>query len=493
MHFREMLQSIEVLAVGDNQETPITGITYDSRQAKPGFLFVAIEGFQNDGHNYINNAVANGAVAVVFQREISLPKHVSWVRVPDSRKALALLSAKFYNYPSRQVKLIGVTGTNGKTTTTHLIEAVHRAAGSRTGLIGTCYNLVGKEILSVEHTTPESTDLQALLSQMVDAGLGAVTMEVSSHALMLHRVEGCEFDIAVFTNLTQDHLDFHENMESYLAAKSVLFTGLKSEGSKGGPKFAVINADDLAAGSLSELSGGQVFTYGMVNQADVMAENISIQASGASFTVVSKQGKVTVNLNLTGKFNIYNALAAYTVGLVSGFSPEVIKSALEGVKEVPGRFELMDEGQDFAVIIDYAHTPDGLENILNTAREFVRGKLITVFGCGGERDRTKRPMMGEISARLSDFSVITSDNPRSEDSDRIILDILVGVSRVAERENYAIISDRRAAIKSALAKASSGDVVIIAGKGHETYQVIGNVRHPFDDREEARKALRELR
>ena len=479
MQFREMVHSIEahsieahsikVLAAGGNQEVQVTGITYDSRQTKPGFLFVAIEGFQNDGHNYIDSAVSNGAVAVVVQKEISLPDHVSWIRVEDSRKALALLSAKFYNYPSGQLKLIGVTGTNGKTTTTHLIEAVYRARGSQTGLIGTCYNLIADEILPVEHTTPESADLQSLLSRMVEAGVEAVTMEVSSHALYLHRVVGCEFDVAVFTNLTQDHLDFHKNMESYLAAKSILFSGLNSEGSKLTPKYAVINADDQVSGNLSLLSGGQVVTYGIVQQSDVKADNISIKASGASFTVASKQGKVTVDLNLTGKFNVYNALAAYTVGLVSGFSPEVIKAALEGVKGVPGRFELVDEGQDFAVIVDYAHTPDGLENILNTAREFVKGKLITVFGCGGERDRTKRPLMGEISARLSDFSVVTSDNPRHEDSDRIILDTLVGVSRVAERENYAIISDRRAAIKAALANATSGDVVIIAGKGHETY------------------------
>ncbi|ACV61936.1 UDP-N-acetylmuramyl-tripeptide synthetase [Desulfofarcimen acetoxidans DSM 771] len=492
MLFGEILQSVEVLSAGGNSEIQLTGIAYDSRQANPGFLFVAVEGFQTDGHDYILDAVNNGAVAVILQKDMILPDYIAWARVPDSRKALALLSARFYNYPSRRLKMIGVTGTNGKTTTAHLIESVYRAAGHRTGLIGTCYNLIGEEIFEVKHTTPESTDLQSLLSAMLKAGVEVVAMEVSSHALNLHRVDGCEFDIAVFTNLTQDHLDFHENMEDYLAAKSILFSGLQGDGGKNGAKYAIINADDEAAARLTRLSGGQVITYGMVKKADIIAENITVRADGASFTVASRQGKVTINLNLTGKFNVYNALAAYSVGMVSGFSPQVIKHALEGVKGVPGRFELVDEGQDFAVIVDYAHTPDGLRNILNTAREFTAGKLINVFGCGGDRDRTKRPLMGEISGRLSDFTIVTSDNPRREDADRIILDILVGISRVVERDYYTIISDRRAAIKAALAQAASGDVVIIAGKGHETYQIIGDVRYAFDDREEVRQALREL-
>ncbi|WP_174520450.1 UDP-N-acetylmuramoyl-L-alanyl-D-glutamate--2,6-diaminopimelate ligase [Desulfolucanica intricata] len=492
MLLKELVQVVDVLAAGGNQEVPVHGIAYDSRQAKPGFLFVAVEGLQTDGHNFIEQAVAKGISAVVIEKDIQLSGNIPWVRVKDSRKALALLSTKFYGQPSRQMTLVGVTGTNGKTTTTHLIEAIFRAEGKKTGLIGTNYNRIGDKILPVKNTTPESADLQALLRQMADAGVDAVCMEVSSHALSLSRVAGCEFDIAVFTNLTQDHLDFHKNMEDYLAAKSTLFTGLKDTNIKKRPRFAIINLDDVASKVLLEKSGGEVITYGIKQDALVRAEDIKVEARGVSFTVVSKQGRIQLKLNLTGTFNVYNALAAYAAGMVLGMAPEKIKAALEGVQGVAGRFELVDMGQNFAVIVDYAHTPDGLENILTTAREFVTGKLITVFGCGGDRDRTKRPLMGEIAARLSDFSVVTSDNPRTEDPERILLDILVGVSRVVDKDRYTVISDRREAIKYAIKTALPGDVIIIAGKGHENYQILGTKRYPFDDREEARLVLKEL-
>jgi len=487
--FQELLKSVEVHAADGPQNTVLTGITYDSRKVEPGFLFVAVQGFKHDGAEYIPQAVEKGAVAVVAQKAVTVPPNVAWALVADSRQALALMSASFYGNPSTNMRMVGVTGTNGKTTTTNLIASVLDEAGRKTGLVGTIHNRIGARKLVVSHTTPESTDLQELLHEMATEQVSDCVMEVSSHALALHRVDGCEFDTAVFTNLTQDHLDFHPDMQSYLEAKQALFRKLAEPGAKRG-KCAVVNADDAYAGSIIEAAAGvEVYTYGIKTSADVRAEDIDVSARGVSFTVTGKWGRCPLDLRITGLFNVYNTLAAFTACAAMGIPVEVIKKALEGMPGVPGRFELVDAGQDFAVIVDYAHTPDGLENVLKTAREITTGKLITVFGCGGDRDRTKRPLMGRIAAGYSDYMLVTSDNPRTEAPLDIIRDIEKGLEPVAENNSYTVEPDRRRAIQLAVRMAQKGDVVVIAGKGHEDYQIIGTQKYPFDDRSEAAAAL----
>lgn len=488
MLLSELVKGQKILACGGDQDTPIRGIAYDSRRVQPGFLFVAVEGRQTDGHRYIEQAVAAGAAAVVVQKAVAVPPPAAWVRVSDSRLALGLLAARFYDFPAEKLKMIGVTGTNGKTTTTHLISAVYRAAGMKTGLIGTINNRIGERVLPVEHTTPESLDLQRLLAEMVAEKVSVAVMEVSSHALALHRVAGCSFDAGVFTNITRDHLDFHRNFEDYLEAKSLLFRSLGASGDRR-PGVAVVNADDPRARSIIAATGAQVVTYAVNNRADVRAEDIRITPRGVSFAVCSPWGGRRVALKLTGLFNVYNALAAVATGGAMGLPLELIVGALQEVPGVRGRFELVDRGQDFTVVVDYAHTPDGLENVLQTARQITAGRLITVFGCGGDRDRTKRPIMGEIAGRLSDLPVLTSDNPRTEDPLKIIAEVEEGLVRVLERDRYLVVPDRREAIFRAVAAAGKGDTVLIAGKGHEDYQIIGTQKYPFDDREEAQRAL----
>ncbi|OPY57713.1 MAG: UDP-N-acetylmuramoyl-L-alanyl-D-glutamate--2,6-diaminopimelate ligase [Pelotomaculum sp. PtaU1.Bin035] len=491
MLFRKLLAAVNVRAAGGNHGAEIQGITYDSRQVKPGFLFVSIKGFKSDGHDYIGQAIERGAVAVVVEREVELPPGTAWALVPDARRALALLSARFFGDPSAYLTMIGVTGTNGKTTTTNLISAVLSASGQKVGLVGTICNKIGGRVLPVRHTTPESADLQQLLGKMAEEGVDTCVMEVSSHALALNRVDGCEFDVAVFTNLTRDHLDLHRDMGEYLKAKLKLFSDLNVPGKKRGVKYGVINADDAAAVHFALASGGSVFTYGINNHADVSATDINVDARGVSFIVVGKWGRCPLNLKLTGLFNVYNALSAFTATAALGIPVGIIKDALEDIRRVPGRFEQVDEGQDFTVIVDYAHTPDGLENVLETARQIAEGRLITVYGCGGDRDRTKRPLMGSIAAKYSDFQIITSDNPRTEDPVKIIRDIEEGVLPLVEKGSYIVELDRRKAIHLAISVASKGDVVIIAGKGHEDYQIIGQEKYPFDDRREVSIALRE--
>lgn len=477
----QLLEAVEVLAATGNLKIHIQGICYDSRQAAPGSLFVAVQGYQTDGHQYIEQAIQAGAVAVVLQRDIAVPAGVTVVKVADSRKALALLADQFYQHPSGQLTMVGVTGTNGKTTTTHLLASIWRKAGVKPGVIGTIHNLIGDQVLPVNNTTPESLDLQRILAQMVEAEVKGVAMEVSSHALALNRVAGVNYSAAVFTNITQDHLDFHGTMEEYLNAKALLFAM--------DIDYAIINADDAAAQQLVQSSKGKVYTYGIDQVADVQAKDIAITARGVAFTACGPWGEHRLDLKLTGRFNVYNTLAAYTTALALGIPSDIVVEALQNVPGVAGRFELVDQGQDFAVVVDYAHTPDGLENILTTARQITTGRLITVFGCGGDRDRTKRPIMGEIAARYSDIPVVTSDNPRTEDPDRIIEDVVVGVNNVTKPENYLVIADRREAINRAIELAQAGDVVVIAGKGHEDYQIIGKTKYPFDDRLVAREAL----
>jgi UDP-N-acetylmuramoyl-L-alanyl-D-glutamate--2,6-diaminopimelate ligase len=496
MKLQALVQDLQIKQSQGELQTPILGLAHHSRKVAPGFMFVCIVGYKVDGHNYILQAVEQGAAALLVEKDptaLGLPPEVldklCWVQVENTRTALAWVSARFYQFPAQKLTMIGVTGTNGKTTSTHLIEALLKARGHRVGLIGTIHSKIGEEVLPVNNTTPLPLELQQLLAKMVDKGADYGVMEVSSHALELGRVEAIEFDIAVFTNLTQDHLDFHENMEAYLEAKTKLFSGLNPTGGKAHPKYGIINIDDPAGRFIQEKSRGQVLTYGIKSEATVKASNVLVKASGVSFGVTTPWGKADFKLRMTGMFSVYNALAAICVGLVEKIDLGEIKQVLEGVTGVPGRFELIDEGQSFGVIVDYAHTPDSLENVLHTANQFVIGRIITVFGCGGDRDRTKRPIMGSIAARLSDYTIITSDNPRSEDPVVIIEEIEAGIRDFVGSEQYAMVLDRREAIAYAISMAGPEDLVLIAGKGHETYQIIGDKTLPFDDRAVARQCL----
>ncbi|MGI6711640.1 MAG: UDP-N-acetylmuramoyl-L-alanyl-D-glutamate--2,6-diaminopimelate ligase [Bacillota bacterium] len=485
----EMADHLNTSVIG-NPNVRITGIQYDSRKVEPGNLFVCISGLKQDGHDFIPQALKKGAGALMVQRRIkTIDLKVPQIVVTDTRRSLADLSSLWYNFPDKQLRVVGVTGTNGKTTTTHLIKGLLETQGSAVGLIGTIHNMVGGDILTASHTTPESLELNMLLSEMVKMKSKAVVMEVSSHALKQHRVASCEFDIAVFTNLTQDHLDYHSSWEDYLNSKQMLFSNLHL-GKKDGPKYAVINADDKMAPEFIRTAKVPVWTYGIKEQAVVKADDIKISARQTEFNIRCTQGKYHIKAPLIGMFNVYNLLAAITVALAEGITLPTIADFISSAPQVPGRFELIDMGQPFAVIVDYAHTPDGLKNILATAREITQGRVITVFGCGGDRDRGKRPMMGEISGKYSDFTIITSDNPRSENPDEIIAEIEQGMRKISPK--YLIIEERRKAIQEAILKADPGDIVVIAGKGHETYQLVKGETLHFDDREEARDALNKL-
>lgn len=491
MKLSELIKTVPVLGINGRTDLEITHLTADSRGVKPGALFVCFHGEKHDGHSFIPQAIQNGAAAVVGTADIA--PEVTYIRAEDARIAAGRLAAEFFGQPSRQLRTVGVTGTSGKTTTTYLTDAILSRAGHRVGLIGTVKNRVGGQEQPVEHTTPESINLHSLCRAMVEAGDDYLVMEVSSHALELHRVEGIEYDVAVFTNLSHEHLDFHGTMENYLQAKAKLFQGLRpgaSEAPRKRYKKAVVNLDDPYGAEITERSSVPVLTYGIKSAADITADNIHITSAGAAYTARTPLGDIALRLPITGLFNVYNSLAAIGVAAAEGMPPAVIKEALEEFSGVPGRFELVDGGQDFAVIIDYAHKPDGLEKILRTARGFAKGRIIAVFGCGGDRDRTKRPLMGEIAGKLADFTVITSDNPRSEDPLAIMGEIEAGTERVTDA--YAVEADRRAAIERAIRMAKQDDIVIIAGKGHETYQILKDETVHFDDREEARRVLQRL-
>ncbi|MBX5467647.1 MAG: UDP-N-acetylmuramoyl-L-alanyl-D-glutamate--2,6-diaminopimelate ligase [Firmicutes bacterium] len=471
-------------------ETEITGIQYDSRVVEPGDLFCAVPGFHTDGHLYCGEAVARGARALLVERAVDHPQTVAMVAVPEVRAAMAVVADRFYGQPSAKLYTVGVTGTNGKTTTTHLIRAVLEAGGVATGLTGTIQTLIGAASYPVVHTTPEAPDLQRILAEMVRAGMRAVVMEVSSHALALKRVDQVRYDLGVFTNLTQDHLDFHKDLEDYFQAKALLFRRLPAHSPKG-PAAAVINQEDAFARRLADLTPAPVVRYGWSEGADVRASEVAIESGGVRFRAEFPDGRtIGVRFPMTGRFNVLNALAALTVGFLWGVEAEVMAQALERFSGVPGRFERVDEGQPYAVIVDYAHTPDGIENVLKTAREFAKGRVIAVFGAGGDRDRRKRPLMGAAAGRIADHVIITSDNPRSEDPLAIIRDIEEGIRDTGVR--WQTEPDRARAIRLALEMAKPDDVVMILGKGHETYQINRHGTIHFDDREEARKALKEL-
>jgi UDP-N-acetylmuramoyl-L-alanyl-D-glutamate--2,6-diaminopimelate ligase len=465
----------------------IAGVSADSRKVEAGWAFVAIRGLKVDGHQFIAQALLQGASAVVVEHglEVTLPPDVAGVRVDDSRRALAQMAAAFYSHPSRHLCLIGVTGTSGKTTATYLLEAMLRADGITPGVIGTVtYRYAGRE-QPADQTTPAAEDLQRLLRQMVDGGVSHCVMEVSSHALAQDRVWGCPFAAALFTNLSHDHLDFHLDMASYYTAKARLFTEYQ-------PGLAVINRDDPASEKLLSETRAPVITYGFSAAADVSVDHVAMDARGIALHAKVPGQLVELRSRLIGRHNVYNILGALATASGLGMDLGRAIQGIESLAAVPGRFERVDVGQPFGVLVDYAHKPDALRNVLIAARGIATGRLIVVFGAGGDRDRGKRPHMGQLVAEYADVAVITSDNPRSEAPMDIIREVEAGYTAAGGAAAYRAVEDRRRAIYEAIALARAGDTVVIAGKGHETYQIIGTQRFPFDDRQVARQALQAL-
>ncbi len=493
----QLLPSIGAKEVHGPTELSVEGITYDSRQVKPGYIFVAISGYIEDGNSYIPQALEAGASVIVSSKRIErLARPSRWggsatqIVVENPRRALAKLATIFYSYPSDKLNIIGITGTNGKTTVSYLTEAIFRENGAKVGVLGTIAYRLGEKIFPAPITTPQSSDLQQMLRKLVDEEFTTVVMEVSSHALSLERVEGCEFDSAIFTNLSREHLDFHESMEEYLIAKIKLFSTLGKDARKEREKLAVLNLDDPSAEKIIQSTRAKIITYGIERKANVVAKSIKLNLDKTNFTLSSPRGEVKISFPLIGTYNVYNALAAIAVALGQGIDLGIVKRGVERVSYIPGRFERIDCGQPFAVIVDYAHTDEALRRLLGVCRELRPRRIITVFGCGGDRDRGKRPLMGEAAIELSDYVIVTSDNPRSEDPERIALDIEVGIKRKG-KNNYQTIIDRFQAIEKALSMAENGDLVVLAGKGHEQYQIFKDRSVPFDDREVARKILSE--
>ena len=466
--------------------TPVTGIAYDSRHVQPGDVFVALRGQHADGAAFAPEAIARGAVAVIAQEHAPPTAAVAWVPVTNTRVALAALAVTLYHDPSARMQVVGITGTNGKTTTAHLMASIFEAAGERCGLLGTVTYRIGNQNRAATRTTPEAPDVQAMLAEMVVKGCSACAMEVSSHALALSRVEGMHFAAAVFTNLTRDHLDFHSDMEDYFQAKRHLFEMLPRD------RPAIINTDDPRASALIETVGRPV-TYGISRPADVTPTPLSYSLKGLSFQAKTPRGVLNLQSALVGRPNVYNILAAVATAIALDIPNDAIETGIAALDRVPGRFQVVSSpDDDVNVVVDYAHTDDALKNLLETARPLAAGRVITVFGCGGDRDRTKRPLMGAVAGRLSDIILITSDNPRTEDPVRIIEEIRRGITpdtrRNTEQSTIAVV-DRRQAIERAIEMASAGDLVLVAGKGHEKYQSIGGQTLPFDDVEVARSVL----
>ena len=472
MKLHELLKDMNVLETNVSPDTEISGIFYDSRKVEQGSLFVAITGFAADGNRFIPMALSKGAAAVVTAKK---PQgDVPYILVDNDRLALAMLGVNWHGRPAESMKIIGVTGTNGKTSTTLLLKQVlETCRGAKVGLIGTMSNLIGDEEIPTERTTPESLDLQALFARMRSAGCTHVVMEVSSHALTLDRVGGVRFDVAAFTNLTEDHLDFHKTMDAYCDAKAELFARCDK---------AVINMDDSYAPRMLEKAKCHVLKLSC-HEGDLLAKDAVLHAEGVAFTAVCGGKEVPVRLPIPGKFTVYNALGVMGIALQLGIGLEESAAALRNAQGVKGRMEVVPTpGKDYSVLIDYSHTPDALENVISSVQDFCRGRVITVFGCGGDRDPIKRPIMGRIGVQLSDIAVITSDNPRTEDPEAIIRDIVAGVKE--EYGVYKVVCDRRAAIRYAMDIAEKDDIIILAGKGHETYQEINGVKYHLDEREE---------
>jgi UDP-N-acetylmuramoyl-L-alanyl-D-glutamate--2,6-diaminopimelate ligase len=483
MKLQKLLEYLHPIVPFKGENPEITSIENDNRKVQKGSLFICIKGYTVDGHDFAESAVKNGAAAVLAESPLALDVPV--VLVKDTTRAMAVLADAYYGQPTKKLHLIGITGTNGKTTTSHLIEKIFADAGQKTGLIGTMYTKIADKTIETKNTTPESLTLQKTFRQMVEADVDLAVMEVSSHALDLGRVHGCDYDVAVFTNLTQDHLDYHKTMDEYQRAKSLLFAQLGNTFDQGNPKFAVLNADDPASEMYRRSTAAHVVTYGIDKMADIKAENIQMTSSGTRFDLVVQEVNYPIQMQFIGKFSVYNVLASIAAALVSGIAMKVIIHSIESLKGVAGRFELVNAGQDFTVIVDYAHTPDSLENVLKTIQHFAKKRIFVIVGCGGDRDRTKRPLMAQIACHYGTDPILTSDNPRSEEPLAILKEMEAGV----QGETYQVISDRKEAIKMAIKQATEGDVILIAGKGHETYQIIGSVVHDFDDRLVAWEAI----
>lgn len=472
MKLLDIISDIKDMEINGDDSFEVQGIAYDSRTVSKGYVFVCISGFKTDGHNYVREAVDRGAAAVVIEKDVEIPQNTTVIKVKDTRTALALMSAAYFGYPSKHFGLIGVTGTNGKTTTTYLIKSILDKKGYNAALLGTISNIIGGNTVEAKRTTPESYDLQEMFWEMKRAETDYCIMEVSSHSLELKRVAGCYFAVGIFTNLTRDHLDFHGTFENYLNAKLKLFEQSKA---------AVINIDDEYGRQIINRIGVPIITYSERCEADVRATDVEITSKCSEFVLKYKDETIPVCIPLPGRFNVYNALAAASACICQGVSLKDIKMGLENASGISGRSEVIDSGRGFTIVIDYAHTPDGLDNILNTVREYAKGRIITLFGCGGDRDKTKRPIMGEVAGKLSDICIVTSDNPRSEEPQSIIEDIMPGVRKTSS--DYRIVVDRREAIIKAISIAGENDVIVIAGKGHETYQVLKDKTIHFDERE----------
>ena len=478
MKLSECLNGLKDLKAKGKVDIEITSIECDSRKVSQGSLFVAIKGFDVDGHDYISAAIDNGAVAIVLEdigkiRNINLPENITFIVTTNTRYALAITACNFYGNPSRKFKLIGVTGTKGKTTTTYMIKTLLEAQGKKVGLIGTIENYIGEESLGEsERTTPESLELQKMFAKMVEQKVEYVVMEVSSQALKLNRVAGCNFDIGVYTNFSKEHISAkeHSDMEDYFNSKMKLFEMCQ---------LAYVNIDDFRGARVKREAKCEVKTYGIDNGCDLLAKDITITNIGVDFKVKINQKNERVKVDIPGRFSVYNSLAAISVALHYGCSPEIIKTALENIK-IPGRSELVPNKKELNIMIDYAHSPESLENILQAVKTYTKGRVIVVFGCGGDRDKGKRPLMGEIAGRIADYSIVTSDNPRTEDPEAIIKDIEEGISKT--KGKYEVIVDRKKAIEKAIAMANKRDLVILAGKGHEPYQEINKEKYPFDER-----------
>jgi UDP-N-acetylmuramoyl-L-alanyl-D-glutamate--2,6-diaminopimelate ligase len=486
MELEQLVRELRGPIVTGSLDRRITSLSYDSREVGPGSLFVAIRGSVVDGHSFIEQAIDRGAIVIVSE-EPGLTQRATHIQVPDSRDALARLAAAFYSNPSRLLRMIGVTGTNGKTTTTFLIKHLLERAGQRTGLIGTVSYEIGERVLPASRTTPESLDVQSILAQCVDARCGNVVMEVSSHALELDRVDGISFRVAIFTNLTQDHLDFHRGMKEYFEAKARLFAGLRD--SEGKSRTAIINVDDAYGQQLIARFGRDVsiITFGMGARADFRASNFKIESTGTSYQLDIKGKSFLVRLPLIGRFNIYNSLAALAAMQALGLDVRAAVLALARAPQVPGRLEAVPARRQFQVFVDYAHTDDALLNVMKTCRDLSPNRLIVVFGCGGNRDKSKRPLMGAVADQNADYSIVTSDNPRKEDPTQIIRDIETGF----RSKRFESVLDRREAITRAIRLAQPRDIVLIAGKGHEKYQEFADRTIPFDDIEVAARAVEE--
>ena len=485
MTIEQLVSVLNNVEVKGDVNKEIEFITHDSRRVRKNTLFVCICGTRVDGNKFIPQAIEAGACAIMTEKDVEVPADITVIKVPNMREAMELAVPYFYDYPGKKMRMIGVTGTNGKTSSTYMLRDILRKAGYKVGVIGTIKIMIEDEEMPIHNTTPDVIDLQEILDKMYKQNIDYVVMEVSSHALDMNRIAGCEYDTAMFTNLTQDHLDYHKTMENYALAKAKLFDSLSVPNLVKSNKNAVINLDDeLGSKTMIEHTKCNLITYGIKNDAVLKAENVEIKASGASFDVKYKDDCVHFDLKVTGMFNVYNILGVIGVALAEKISFDIIKETLEAFEAVAGRFELVRQGQDFSVIVDYAHTPDALVNVLNAIHEVLkgRGRVITVVGAGGNRDKGKRPIMAQEAAKQSDRVIITSDNPRFEEPQDIINDMLAGLTK-EDMNKVLSIADRKEAIRTACMLAQAGDVILVAGKGHENYQEIKGVKHHFDDKE----------